>query len=523
MKIHGWAKPASLGILFVILASEIAAAAGPFAVVAGRRDPRVVVIDLEKALQPGNDGTPNAVISRVRVTPDVDTNGDGVPDAPASGLPSNIVVSENGKLAFVVNHGGNATPAATNTFQHGHIGTVAVLSMRKALDPRNNNTTNAIDALISTGFWGPVGVAPTNDGKHILVSNSEGNDKEDGAREISILNLKKQTRVQTVLLGLGNGGKIPQDPGKSCAELLANPALRSKAIPDKNFGCFPASNALGISRRHGGFAFIANGGTDDVSVLDVDRAVDGKSNAEVARIPVERGPWGLAVSPGGGLVAVTNRESAEGDLSTVGIGTAVGENGEGNLISILDVDRAISGAGNAEVARVLVGTNNATQPTRPFALAFTPNGRQLVVTNFRANSVSVVDVRKAIDGGLTGGAGAEVARVPLVKPGGAAARPRGVVVTPDGRYAVIAGGAQLTALPFQGYGAFCDQVAANINGCGALWVIDLKSNPIKVVATVTGVANEPYMVDIVEGRDRHGHDGHDDDDDDDRDDRSGRH
>lgn len=506
MRFSRWAKQSSVGILVLVLASEMAWAAGPFALVAGRRDPRAIVIDLEKALDPANNETPNAVISRVRVTPDVDTNGDSVPDAPASGLPSNVVVSDDGRKAFVVNHGGNATPAATNIFQHGHLGTVAVLNLRKAVDPDNNNTTNAIDALIPTGFFGPVGAAETADGKHLLVAASEGFDKEDGAREVSVLNLKKGTHVRTVLLGLGNGGKMAQDPGKSCAELLADPALRSKSIPEKNFGCFPASNALGISRRHGGFAFTANGGTDDVSVIDVDRAVAGKPNAEVARIPVERGPWGLAVSPNGRFVAVTNRESAEGDLSTVGIGTVVGDNGEGNLISILDVKRAIGGAGNAEIARVQVGTDNAAQASRPFALAFTPNGRHLIVTNFRTNNVSVVDVRAAIDGGLTGGTSAEIARIPLVKPGGAAARPRGVAVTPDGRYALVAGGAQFTAPPFQGYGAFCEQVAPTPLAlpCGALWVIDLKTNA--VVATVTGVGNEPYMVDIAGGRRGRGHD-----------------
>jgi len=508
MTFRAWARPASVTVLFAVLLSEAASAAGPFALVAGRRDPRVVVVDIEKAVQLGNTGGTGAVVSRVRTTRDVDTNGDGSADAPAAGLPSNVVVSENGKVAFVVNHGGNATPAAANTFQHGHIGTVAVLDVRKALDPANNNTTNAIDALISTGFWGPVGVAATNDGKHILVSNSEGNDKEDGAREISVINLKQKALVQTVLLGLGNGGNIPQDAGKSCAELLANPAARSKSIPEKNFGCFPATNAIGIARRHGGFAFMANGGTDDVSVVDVDRAVDIRTGAEVARIPVERGPWGLAVAPGGRLVAVTNRESAEGDLSTVGVGTVIGNNGEGNLISILDVDRAVRGAPNTEIARVQVGTGDATAASRPFALAFTPNAKQLIVTNFRTNNVSVVDVRKAIDGGLSGGTAAEIARIPLTKPDGAAARPRGVSVTPDGRYAVVAGGAQLTTLPFQGYGQFCDQLAA-ASTCGALWVIDLKTNT--VVATVTGVANEPYMVDIVDGRDR----GRRDDDDDD--------
>jgi DNA-binding beta-propeller fold protein YncE len=490
-------------IVMVIMMADLAWAAGPFALVVGRRDPRVAVIDLDKALDPANDGTPNAVISRVRVTNDVDTDGDGIPDAPASGLPSNIVIPENGRAGFVVNHAGNATPAAVNAFQHGHLGTVTVLDLRKALDPANNNTTNAIDAVISTQLvpggpsgFGPVGLALTQDGKFALVNNSESNGKEDGARDMSIIDLEQGAVVQSIQLALADGGKIAQDPGKSCAELDADPTLLAMSLPNKNFGCFSASNGLGISLRRGGFAFTANGGTDDVSVIDVDRALAGDPNAEVARIPVERGPWGLAVSPGGGLVAVTNRESPEGDLSTVGYGTIVGTE-EGNLISILDVERAIAGATSAEVARVQVGIDNPTNASRPFSLAFTPNGRKLVVTNFRSNNVSVVDVREAIEAGLTGGTSAEVARIPLVKPGGGPARPRGVAVTPNGKFAVVAGGAAAGGLPLGGNGAFCEQVVADINSCGALWIIDLRSHT--VVATVTGVGNEPYLVDITHG------------------------
>lgn len=96
-----------------------AAAAGPFALVTGRRDSAVAVIDLGKALLPVHHATANAVISRVRVTTDVDTNGDGVPDTSAAGLPSNIVILPKGRHAYVVNHSGNATPAQMSGFQHG--------------------------------------------------------------------------------------------------------------------------------------------------------------------------------------------------------------------------------------------------------------------------------------------------------------------------------------------------------------------------------------------------------------------
>lgn len=470
------------GLLAVVLLAEVARAAGPFALVAGRRDPRVVIIDIEKALDPANNGTANAVVARVRVTPDIDTDGNGSPDSPASGLPSNVVVAPDGRTAFAVNHAGNATPAATNDFQHGHLGTVAVIDIRAALDPANNNTTNAVRALIPNGGWGPVGLGLSRDGKFALVANSESDGKEDGAREVSVIDLRKGEAIHQVMLALGDGGHVAQEPGRSCAALAADPSLRAKALPHPNFGCFPASNGLGVVRHHGSFAFTANGGTNDVSVIDVDRAIEGHPGAEVARIPVELGPWGLAVSPNGQLVAVTNRESAEVAL-------------EGNTISIIDVKRAIEGKPGAEVARVRVGTDDPAVETRPFGLTFTPDGRHIVVPNFRSNNVSVVNVREALANGITGGAAAEVARIPLVKPDGRPARPRGVGVTPDGRYALVSGGLPVAGLPLGGYGAFCEEATAAIN-CGALWVIDLRTNT--VVATVTGVGNEPYMVDVAQ-------------------------
>lgn len=461
-----------VAVFIFITISEVVLADGPFALVSGRRDPSAIVIDLSKALDPANNATSNAVISRVRVTLDIDTDGDGVPDAPAAGLPSNIVIPTNGRFAFAINHAGNATPAEIAVFQHGYPGTVTVLDLRAALDPANDGTTNAIEAVIPSGGFGPVGFAPTNDGKFALVANSEGNGDEDGAREVSVIDLQRGEVSEVLLLPLGDGGKVAQGPGRSCVELAANPSLIPHGFPDGNVGCFPDINAIGISGRYGGFAFAANGGTDDVSVIDVQRAIIGDPDAEIARIPVERGPWGLAVSPSGSLVAVTNRESAE---------TGV----EGNTISILNVGKAIEGDPGAEVARVMVGTDDAAVKTRPFGLTFTPNGRYIVVANFRSNNVSIVDVRKA----LKGSANAEIARIPLIKPGGGPARPRGAAITPDGRFAAVSGGAR------------------NAAGGGSLWMINLKS--AEVVATVTGVGNEPYLLDITQGRKGH-RDHHDD-------------
>lgn len=280
------------------------------------------------------------------------------------------------------------------------------------------------------------------------MSGSEGDGDEDGGRVITIVDLAKRDVLHHVELAWGK-------PGFSCP-----PSPIPHAGPHTSFGCFTDTNAVAISPLHGGVAFTANGGTDDVSVIDVKRALAADPGAEIHRIPVGVGPWGLAVSPDGRLVASANREDAR---------TGV----EGNTISLIDVDKAVARAKDAEVARVLVGTNNPAVASRPFSLAFTPDGKTLIVTNFRTNNVSFVDVAKALAGEL----GAEFARLSLATPSGAPSRPRGIVITPDGRYAAITGAPR------------------GQSGSGVLWVVDLASR--KPVSRVTGVGNETYLLALV--------------------------
>jgi hypothetical protein len=184
-------------------------------------------------------------------------------------------------------------------------------------------------------------------------------------------------------------------------------------------------------------------------------------------------------------VATANRES--GEFSQFNEGTSPRE---GRTISILDTRRAIAGRRDAVRATVVVGTDDrnfdpwtedSATVSRPFFPKFTPDGREILVTNYRTNSVSVVDVRAAI----AGSPHAEVARIPLVRPLDSDgmqrnARPKGIAITRDGRYAVVTGG-ERTTLP----------------DAGTLFVIDIRKR--RQVAAVTGVGNDPYMVVITDG------------------------
>src|SRR6266508_6604350 len=99
-----------------------AGAADEKLLVSGRWDNTLLVIDLAKAMEPANDGTANAIINTVRVTPDIDAQGTGKADTPASGQPVNVVLSPDKRRVYVVNHSGKAAAKATEGFQHGHAG-----------------------------------------------------------------------------------------------------------------------------------------------------------------------------------------------------------------------------------------------------------------------------------------------------------------------------------------------------------------------------------------------------------------
>lgn len=176
------------------------------------------------------------------------------------------------------------------------------------------------------------------------------------------------------------------------------------------------------------------------------------------------GPWGITATPDGRHIIVANGGSQR-------------DGSAGNTISVIDVDKAKAGAGKAEVARVLVGTDDRLEQTHPLIPTVTPDGREVVVPNVRANNVSIVSVELA----LAGNPDAEVARIPLVRADGRPARPKGSAITSDGRYAVISGGP--SEPPFS-------------QELGHLYVIDLRSR--RLVTTVTGVGHEPYGLAVVE-------------------------
>ena len=230
-------------------------------IVSGRWDNTVAIVDIEKALAPGNDGTPNAIISRPRVTPDVDTNGDGIRDVWASGQPIVVAVDKQARFAYVVNHSGAATPDAAAKYQHGHPGLITVVDLAAALDPIHNGTLGAVVGFIPTGRTGPTGCGLSPDGRTLLVNCGEALGSEDGGDEVTAIDLASRTVVRRIPLAGTPGHPAP------------GPSPHDS--PHPSYGRYANPTGMAISPLKGGLMFVGNGGVSDVSVFDLQAALAG--------------------------------------------------------------------------------------------------------------------------------------------------------------------------------------------------------------------------------------------------------
>jgi DNA-binding beta-propeller fold protein YncE len=463
----GWiVKAQCIVVAFALFAGDLALAKTPFVLASGRRDPRIYAIDLNAALKPENNNTPNAIVSRSLVSP---RRLDGA----LLGDPANIVLSDDQSTAYVMNHHGSIVNA--EFLQHGGRANISIMDVKKMLRREFDNTDAAVLKIVDAGWFGGVGLIALPD--LIIASTSEGWLGQDGSNRISLIDPKTGGLVGQIQMALVGPGTRQLNP--SCAAFpvpfispTPPPATYSYLGPSHAFGCWPNPQFIALGKGSDGKTYLlsGNGGTEDVSVMDLQKALTGAPVVEVApRIPVQAGPFGIAASPDGKFVAATARQN-----NRTGV--------EGNTISIIDVDLARQGLPGAEAARVQVGTDGAGAQARPFSVAWTPDGKEILVANTRVNNVSIVDLGLA----LAHKAGAEIARIALTRPDGAPARPKVVAVTAEGRYAVVTGGDDTLT-------------ASATNPTGMVYVIDLGSR--SVATQVTGVGIDPYGVTVVDDAD----------------------
>jgi DNA-binding beta-propeller fold protein YncE len=450
-------------IALALFLADLALAKTPVILASGRRDPRIYAIDLNAALKPENNNTRNAIINRSLVSP---RRLDGA----LLGDPANIVLSDDQSTAYVMNHHGSVVNA--EFLQHGGRANISIMDVKKILRREFDNTDAAVLKIVDAGWFGGVGLIVLPD--VIIASASEGWLGQDGSNRISLIDPNTGGLIGQIQMALVGPGMRQLNP--SCADFpvpfvspTPPPTSYSYLRPSQAFGCWPNPQFIALGKGSDGKTYLlsGNGGTEDVSLMDLQKALTGAPVVEVApRIPVQAGPFGIAASPNGKFVVVTARQN-----NRTGV--------EGNTISIIDVDLARQGLPGAEAARVQVGTDEPSAQARPFSVAWTPDGKEILVANTRVNNVSIIDLSLA----LAHRPNAEIARIPLTRPDGAPARPKVVAVTSEGRYAVVTGGDDTLA-------------ASATDATGMVYMIDLGSR--SVAGQVTKVGIDPYGVTIVD-------------------------
>lgn len=110
----------------------------------------------------------------------------------------------------------------------------------------------------------------------------------------------------------------------------------------------------------GGFLVVANPDNNSVTFFDVRE----DANKRLARVPVQKEPWGVAFLPDGSKAYAAHTVSG--------------------TVSVIQTNLLKSGIIPLPYKHIDVGTE-------PYGLVLTPNGRKLYVSNARSNDISVID------------------------------------------------------------------------------------------------------------------------------------
>lgn len=222
------------------------------------------------------------------------------------------------------------------------------------------------------------------------------------------------------------------------AATLALGALAAVGIPDVG-----VAGTAHAAQPAPAYAFITNQGSHDLSQVDL------TTGREVVRVPLPKGPAGIAVDDRTGQLFATSPDAAtvtrlsatdflrRDELQVGGgpVGVAVAPDGQrvyvsdwfGNQLLVIDA-QAFQVLQRLPLGRVPAGVvvapdsrtvyvaerdedrvaviDTGTSPARvravipvgqhPFGLALDPSGRQLAVVNVVSNSVSVIDIQRGV-------------------------------------------------------------------------------------------------------------------------------
>jgi len=323
----------------------------------------------------------------------------------------------------------------------------------------------------------PVNAAVSPNGKEVYVACEAGN-------SVIVVDTSTQEKVAEIAVGgqpadvtFSPDGRLAYvsnrlDDNVSVVEVATRKVLRTLPVGDEPHGV--------LTDKSGRYLYVLNTSTDDISVYDTE------TFSETRRLSASRGPWSLALSPDGRTILVTNtlsrfvelRAPSVSEVTVIDAERAAVENrlavAEANLVqgvawhpsgefgfvtlnrtkNLVPMSQLIQGwtitnglgivwkeAGQIDqvlLDQANLGFSDAAD------VVFTPDGKYGLVTSATSHRVAVVDVQKLL--GIVRKASEKEKKEILPNHRGKSAEfivehiatersPRGLVVSPDGKYA----------------------------------------------------------------------------------------
>jgi gliding motility-associated-like protein len=253
-------------------------------------------------------------------------------------------------------------------------------------------------------------------------------------------NLQAQTN-QTVVNGATTSPANFPVSGCVYNWVNSNPGIGLPASGSGNISSFTAVNntnspvtaTVTATPVASGFAYIANAGSNNISVIDI--AV----NTVIATIPVGVAPTNVSVSSNGSRVYVSNQGSASVSvidpatntvISTIPVGS-----GPGGLMGTPRGDKLYVANSNDGTVSVIKTPSNTVQSVipvgmQPAGLVVSPDGSTVYVTNYGDGTVSVISTASDIVIGTIS----------------IGVHPVGIAISPDGNQLYVSNGSNYLSI-----------------------------------------------------------------------------
>ncbi len=234
-------------------------------------------------------------------------------------------------------------------------------------------------------------------------------------------------KVALVLAGVAGASAAP-------FAYITNMSGNNVSVIDTATNTVVATVAVGVTplgvavSPDGSFVYVTNSGSSTVPGVSV---IATGTNTVVATVSVGSGPEGVAVSPDGSRVYVANVFSNTVSVIATGTNTVVATvpvgSGPAGVAVSPDGSRVyVANENNNTVSVIATGTNTVVATVavgvNPLGVAVSPGGSRVYVSNFFSNTISVIAT----------GTNTVVATVPV------GSGPEGVAVTPDGSRVYVA-------------------------------------------------------------------------------------